>query len=447
MIRINSLLLGLEIWGAIFALLIFALEIRENNKTEEIKVFSAMQITCFLYIVSDVLSWAVQGQTARIFVYVEYISTFLFYLCGYLLLALYTRMLFLGVEVSRQAGTIQYGVYGLMALSIILLIVSQFNHMFYYIDAGNYYYRGYAYSLSQIPAFLGILMDGCFLLRFKEQIVPYKRIGMAAYIVVPLICLILQDFFYGLSFICIGMLISNIIMYRLFQRQLRRERIANQEEIIRQKEILFDQEKAIHDMQYRIVLSQIQPHFLYNALNAIYYLCETDPMKAQTSIADFSEYLRGNMKSLQSDQTIPLNEELRHVKHYLSLEKLRFDEDIEIFWDIREQNFMVPPLSIQPIVENAVKHGLGKKEGGGYVRISTDRDEDYFRIMVMDNGVGFDPAEYIKDGKLHIGLENVRTRLRQMTGGKMILESEPGSGTRVTLLIPVREIELQKRNL
>lgn len=435
----HILMLGVEIWGAFFSLLIFVIMQREGLKTTEAVIFATMQITCFFYIVSDVLSWILQGMTSSPFLVIEYVSTFSFYLCGYLLLGLYTKMLFLDMVLTRKVRFLQYAIHALVWLEILLLFVSQYNNMFYYFDAGGYYHRGPAYFFSQVFAAIAMTGNFFFICLHRREMKKYKRIAMLFYILIPLICLIIQSKFYGLSFMAIGMLVSNIIMFFLTQKRMQEEYIANQEEMMRQKEMLFAQEREIHDMQYRIVMSQIRPHFLYNALNAIYYLCEIDVAKAQTAIADFSEYLRGNMKFIQSDQAISFSEELMQIRHYLSLEKIRFDEDLEIFWDIQEEDFLLPPLSVQPIVENAVKHGLGKKEGGGFIHIATDRLGDQIRIRVTDNGVGFNPEKPLEDDRLHIGLDNVRTRIRQMVGGSMMINSEPGRGTQVTILIPVRK--------
>lgn len=437
MTGLNTLLLGIEIWGAIFSLLIFVIVQREGLRSTESAVFAAMQVTCFFYIVSDVISWMFEGLLAPFFVTMEYIAVFVFYLCGYLLLALYTIILFLDMDLNRGSRFLKYMAYAMAGLEIGLLFVSQFNHMFYYFDANGYYHRGPAYIYSQIFAVIAMVGNFGFICFHHRDMDKNKRIAMFFYILIPLVCLIIQIKIYGLSFLCIGMFVANIIMFFLSQKTLQKQFIVNQEKMMRQREMLFAKEREIHDMQYRIVMSQIRPHFLYNALNAIYYLIEVDSGKAQTAIADFSEYLRGNMNFIQADQPIPFHEELMHIRHYLSLEKIRYDEDLQIFWDIQEEDFMLPALSVQPIVENAVKHGLGKKEGGGFIRIATDRLDDQIRIRVEDDGVGFNPEEPLEDGRLHIGLENVKTRIRQMVGGSVKIDSEPGKGTRVTILIPV----------
>ena len=124
------------------------------------------------------------------------------------------------------------------------------------------------------------------------------------------------------------------------------------------------------------------------------------------------------------------------MKTYIWLEQLRFGEDLLVEYEIGCENFHIPPLSLQPLVENAVKHGLGQKEEGGTVKICTAEQDDAWIICVEDDGVGFDVATVKNDGRLHIGVDNVRYRLESMCNGSLVIESEIGTGTRATIRIP-----------
>ena len=180
----------------------------------------------------------------------------------------------------------------------------------------------------------------------------------------------------------------------------------------------------------------MQPHFLYNVLNSIYQLCEVNPKTAQDAIEKFSDYLRNNMASLEENGVIPFEEEYSHVKTYLALEQIRFPSKLRIAEDIQATNFKVPPLTVQVLVENAVKHGITKKRDGGMVTVSTRELADCWQITVSDTGRGFDPAHYDEDGKAHFGLRNARERLRLMAGGTLTVTSRPGQGTTAEIRIP-----------
>lgn len=197
-------------------------------------------------------------------------------------------------------------------------------------------------------------------------------------------------------------------------------------------------ERELEDSRIAITLSQLQPHFIYNVLNSIYHLCARDPKMAQEAVEKFSDYLRNNMKSIEQKEPIPFEEEYQHIQTYLSLEKIRF-RTLEIIYDIDIVNFMLPPLTVQPLVENAVKHGVTKKRGGGSVTISTRETENAYLVMVTDTGVGFDPERYPEDGKVHIGIRNVRERLQNMVNGTLTITSAPGEGTTAVVTIPKKE--------
>lgn len=184
------------------------------------------------------------------------------------------------------------------------------------------------------------------------------------------------------------------------------------------------------------MLSQIQPHFLYNSLNSIYYLCGKDTQAARRAISDFSDYLRGNLDSLKRSTPIPFLTELKHVEVYLSLEKMRYEDELQIVYDIQTTAFSVPALTVQPIVENAVRHGLGRKIAGGKVTISTREFPDRYEIQVADDGVGYDANEIHDDNKSHVGIENVRMRLGSMCNGTLNIVGVHGIGTVATIEIP-----------
>ena len=195
-------------------------------------------------------------------------------------------------------------------------------------------------------------------------------------------------------------------------------------------------EAELEDSRISVMLSQIQPHFLYNALTSIYQLCEVDPPTAQKAVGYFSKYLRRNMASLSERKPIPFEEELRHVESYLNLEKLRYGDKLQVIYDVVSTDFAIPALTVQPLVENAVKHGIGKKKSGGVITIMTRETPEAHVITVLDTGAGFDPAHPQEDGQHHLGLKSVRDRLTTMSGGRLEVASVPGQGTTVTISIP-----------
>ena len=184
----------------------------------------------------------------------------------------------------------------------------------------------------------------------------------------------------------------------------------------------------------QIMMTQIQPHFLFNTLNTIRALYAKDPPLADRTLEGFSAYLQQNLESLSQADLIPITRELEHTRLYAEIEMLRFP-NVRVEYQIEAERFDIPALTIQPLVENAIRHGV-RGRNDGLVTVSTVRESDAHRITVQDNGVGFDPQKQRSTEGSHLGLQNVRDRLKKMCGGTMILQSERGKGTCVTLLIP-----------
>ena len=197
-------------------------------------------------------------------------------------------------------------------------------------------------------------------------------------------------------------------------------------------------EKELEDSRIAIMLSQIKPHFLYNVLNTIYHLYRKEPETAQDAVSSFAEYLRCNMLSIEKSEPIPFSEEYQHIQTYLSLEQIRFRGKLDVIYDVEVTDFKLPPLTVEPLVENAVKHGVTKKRGGGSVTVSTRRTDECVLVTVADTGVGFDPNTYMKDGKPHVGIRNVSDRLRNMVGGSLSITSSE-NGTVAVVTIPTKE--------
>ena len=249
--------------------------------------------------------------------------------------------------------------------------------------------------------------------------------------VIATVCGIWQGGKASLFVLLVIVVASFVIICRVVPRSVKTILVAKSIEAEKQA-----MEVKLQESQISIMLSQIQPHFLYNTLNSIYHLCETNPMLAKSMVNSFSEYLRNNLSSIEETGLISFETELAHIKTYLEIEKVRFEDTLEIEYDIKCVEFSLPVLTVQPMVENAVKHGTSKKRGGGKVFISTYEDKESYVIKVSDTGCGFDPSQKKDDGKRHIGIENVRQRLSNMCGGSLTIESEIGEGTLATIRIP-----------
>ncbi len=192
------------------------------------------------------------------------------------------------------------------------------------------------------------------------------------------------------------------------------------------------------------LISQIQPHFIYNTLGTIEQLCSTEPEAASKLVRNFSLYLRGNFSELDNVKPIRFSQEMEHVKHYTDIEQVRFP-DMTIQYDLRSVEFLLPALSVQPLVENAIKHGLMGLEEGGVVTISAYETDGSYVVEVTDDGVGFDISAGYDESK-HVGIKNIRARIEAMSGGTLTIESKVGSGTKATIEIPKEAEEDDSNN-
>ena len=196
---------------------------------------------------------------------------------------------------------------------------------------------------------------------------------------------------------------------------------------------LAKKELELSEDRVKLLQEQIRPHFIFNSLHIIKSLIRIDPEKAIQGVEDFSDYLQANLEVMTTNKLIPFEDELDHIKAFVSLALADESKGITVTYDIQEKYFRVPPLTIEPLVENAIQHGVPT---GGTVILATGPDRDGYRITVTDNGRGMNRAETESAKKrAGISLDNVRTRLAIQCDGRLEIESGD-RGTVVTVHIP-----------
>ena len=205
---------------------------------------------------------------------------------------------------------------------------------------------------------------------------------------------------------------------------------------------LKEKETQLTQSRITMMLSQIRSHFVFNILNAISGMCKYNPEMADQTVVCFARYLRTNIDIMHNDAPVSFHSALRHIEDYVSLEQIRFGDHINFIPDIQVDKFVLPPLILQPIIENAIRHGLNPKPEGGTVILRTREDEENILIEIQDDGVGFHAEELNKSKS--VGLSNVRFRLKNMVNGTMKIDSTPGVGTTVTIAIPREKALLEE---
>ena len=302
-----------------------------------------------------------------------------------------------------------------------LLVFTQFTTQIYTITPNNVYQRGPLYFVLLILPAAMMAMNCVSLFLRRNRLTKKQRAAFTVYLLVPLCCMLIQMFSYGLLMIVIGTSVSIMIMFIFI--------------VLNQVDHSIRQQKKNAAQQASITVLQMRPHFIHNTLMSIYYLCKQDPEKAQQIILDFSSYLRRNFTAIAKEDTIPFAEEVEHTRAYLAVEQARFLDQLLVEFDMEFTDFRLPPLTLQPIVENAVKHGMDPELEPLFISVSSRRQDGYAEIVVDDSGPGFKPVD---DDEPHTALANICERLKLMCNGDLEISCRDCGGTIVTLRIPLQ---------
>lgn len=301
---------------------------------------------------------------------------------------------------------------------------------FFFVQAdGNETFHRITYSAIYLMAMVATAATVAVLIRHRKILGRLNFILLLLYKVSPAV-LQIPDLLHST---CLSYLMRAFYTFVLFVHvDQRREK-----ELVEREAQLAVQEQELEELRTQIMLSQIQPHFLYNTLSTIGALCSMDKAReAEDVLNKFALYFRQNMEALSKERYIPFEKELEHIKTYLWIEKVRFEDDLNVEYRIGPTNFRLPYLSLQPLVENAVKHGICRKEDGGTVTVETRETEEEFLVIISDDGAGFDPSALPANDKNHVGIENTKARLELLCHGKLEIRSKVGEGTTVTVHLP-----------
>ena len=383
-----------------------------NRKSRFMSSFIILLISNILMQLGEAGIWFFAGELENIVLL--NISAMMSMVFSYVLISAYAHCLTEFVCERKKVSFVpNYIILAICSIYILLSVISLFNGMFFSFDENGCFVNGPMYGL--VRAFdLIVIIIGLFWVMCYRKILTLREISfLISFNVLPLLSMTLQRFWEPTPQY-MAVTLSLIVIYVLFHGEITRQ---------------------LADSRISIMLSQIQPHFMHNMLTTIMYMCRTEPEEAEKTVGQFADYLRANMDSLTLKQCIQFETELKHVKTYWSLEEKRFGDKIRAVYDIQENSFMLPSLTIQPIVENAVKHGM-RKGKQLTVTIRTYSDVNNYYVEINDDGRGFDVNAFENDGKSHIGIKNVQQRLKMMCGGELMVNSVPDQGTDAVIKIP-----------
>lgn len=351
---------------------------------------------------------------------------FLEYLLPSLIFVLMTRHLLFQCGKEIKKSKLFYTVTALWVFYFVLLIIAQFTDTMYVVTPENSFERGPLHTLLLLPllAIMTLNISALFLYRKALNKRTFKH--FLFYLFPTEIALILHPFFNTMIFVIVAVFFCAVTLFTIVLSEQVFQYSRQHEEIL--------------DQRAKITILQMRPHFIYNTMTSIYYLCEQDPKKAQQVTLDFTNYMRRIFNAVVSNGLIPFSEESEHTRAYVNIALAQIGERLQVDFDTPHIAFSLPPLTLQPLVENAVKHGMNPDSGMLHISVKTRKTETGSEITVTDNGVGFDP-ERIAPGST---LANIRERLDKSVNGTMTIESS-SAGTTVTIFVPDSKQHVENR--
>lgn len=419
-------LLAFSLIGAMLALTTLGLgiaAIMPGTDRWNRRFFMSLFATVMLLMVAlltDCLVWDNPGMATA-----EKIAIFFEYLFLSLPMPMFTAYLLHTCGERWQGSRFFRAAIILWGIFFILLGIAQCTTFLYYVTPDNQFGRGPWHSLLMAPMILIMLLNLKGVISRRGKLPPKYYAAFLTHLVPLTVTLFAYSFFpYSLSaelVLFIGVVVSTLAMFGII--------------LYDQIDRYMRQQREIAHQRASIMVLQMRPHFIYNAMMSIYYLCAQDSQKAQQVTLDFTTYLRKNFTAIANEDTIPFTDELEHARAYLTIEQVQFGDSLCVDYDTPHTQFRLPPLTLQPIVENAIKHGMDPEAGPLHISILTRKTDSGNELIVEDNGPGFDLA-VTDDNEPHIALANIRQRLEMMCGGKMTIRPRAGGGTVVSMTIP-----------
>lgn len=408
--------IALDAFALVITLIIFVSCASEfSNEKIGSRHFLLLQISVIVALISDMIGWLGEGHPTLSFITLVS-NTVASCACQIIIISFMAYLIASLYANSRAARCVLTMFRVLCALSLLFSIGNAFfGYAFAVNDQGHWHRNdtegmGLIYLLFPILSFFAIIL----LTFFAKRSAKINRAAFFVYTLFPVVGVIVDYTFHGISLTYAGFAVSILVIYT---------------------SIYLTRQKQLEAQRNALMLSQINPHFVYNTLSTIAAMCDTSPKQAKYLTIDFSQYLRRNIGSLTSEELIPFEQEMEHVACYLKIEKARFRERLNVIYSTQCKDFSVPPLTVQPLVENAIKHGITKKANGGTIKITTFEEDTHYVIEIIDDGVGFDP----ETTEMHVGIQNVQNRLAATCRGTVTIKSTLDVGTRVTIEIPKKK--------
>ncbi len=394
--------------------------------TDEITVF---YITILLYNLLDIICAVTSGDTSGAGRAAKAVGEF-----GYCAVGAFMTLFFLQMikdHIAKKSGmkalkNVITAAQCIHIPSLVLLAATPFTGALYTLDEENRYHRGEFFGVWYITTIALFIFAIITLAVYWNKVEMFIRKIVIVGGVVPLLAFLANSVYTGISLNNLAVSVSAMIMFVMYEK----DRAAIVTEKVREAQKV---RLELAESRNRVLMAQIQPHFINNSLMALRARCVDYP-EIYESLTNFSIYLRSNFEALADTKLITFEREMENIEAYLALEKQNFGDRLRVEYDIESDDFLIPALTVQPLVENAVRHGVGTYDNGGTVWIRQYRENGSVVIEVTDDGSGRSGITEQQQKRRGIGIENVRARLRTMSGGVLeITDAGHGTCARITL--------------
>ena len=425
MVALKFFHIAFEGWAVLFCIIaiicVHATRHYDRQRAWGLKLLFLIEIAV---LISDIYAWAYKGVLSDTAYWGVRLSNFFVFFFSSVLgsASTYYIVQLLKKRANADIGKWEIFVYVETILSLVILLFSQFYGFYYFFDSQNDYHRNVLFPLFMVLATVPMLVSVICVLRYFKAFKKIERVIYILTLAFPVAAIIIQTFFYGISFINVATTASFILVFVAYELEYAMQMSVRERERAEEK--------------IKMYQHQIQPHFIFNCLTLLRSMCVDNP-EAREAITHFSGFLRSSVDSLSEQECISFESELKTVEDYLYMQQKRFGIGLEVEYDIKATNFFLPSFSIQLLVENSIRHGIrGREDGSGKISIrSYKKDRDYV-AEVYDDGKGFDTKEVFKGE--HAGLKNIRERLDFMCGGRLEILSpfDDKGGTLARIYVP-----------
>ena len=415
-----------ELWGGIFCI-VASIVIFLTRRFDRKVAYDLITVTlcCVALMAFDAVPRLLTEETENIFM-ISRVANFISRSLSFLVMPLVSEYISHIIYIRTKGYQIYWSMieWVLFFIGIAALVANEIRPYIYKIGSdGSYVALPRFFWIPGAIIFAGLLMTLSVAIVYIRYMSIIERTVLVIYLSLPMFAIAIRVFFGRNYYIDIAIVVSVMTMFISYEMNY--------------AEYMVRKEKELYEEKLRIINDQMKPHFIFNSLGTIRYLCRTDPEEAVKAINDFSVCMRRTTDFIGENSCITAEQELDLVKHYLNIQKKRFEENVNIKYDIHDVDFDVPPFLIQTLVENALQHGiLDHQVENASILIKTEKKGTDHIVNVSDTGVGFDTEILDQKEEGRVGIYNAKNRLEIMCGGTLNIESRPGSGTCVTVIIP-----------